>query len=81
MNTSEENRRRYAHYVNISILINDKDLTVSSIFLLKMYVVGIFQNCLGNAISMSIVNNNYFTTSIEKYQFVTNLITNLEFSF
>ena len=50
----------HMHYVNISELINDKDLRVLLIFRLKQYVVGISQIRLGKSISI-IVNNNYST--------------------
>ena len=59
-----KHRWRYSIDVNIHVLINDKHFPVPSVFRLKQYVVGIFQNPLVKAISI-IINNDYSTA---KYQ-------------
>ena len=54
--------------VNIHVLINYKHFTVPSVFQLKQYVVGIFQNPLVKAISI-IINNDNSTAKYQQYNF------------
>ena len=54
--------------VNIHVLINYKHLSVPSVFQLKQYVVGIFQNPLVKAISI-IINNDNSTAKYQQYNF------------